>query len=204
MDLNELSITSTRAFLRVSVVKLVNPTKLFLFPATKECITTIRVAVFCSKFEAWWPSMSFVTSGVTPRFVVDGQAPMRQCLHSEACNKDIELPEHYNYFHDLRKDFVSCYSSHGELSTLGVQEMLQCILLILCTRAREFVVERRRAASSIVTRVIRSLEKAFPRSPVNISILFNVSRSYRRLGFGKRSVRCTRLTSVPLLRYVCD
>ncbi|KAL0125532.1 hypothetical protein PUN28_004564 [Cardiocondyla obscurior] len=50
---------------------------------------------------------------------------MRQCLHPEACNKDIELPEHYNYFYDLRKDFVECYSSHGELSTLGVQEMLQ-------------------------------------------------------------------------------
>ncbi|XP_012234976.2 RNA-binding protein fusilli isoform X3 [Linepithema humile] len=81
------------------------------------------------KFENWWTSMSdmatIVASGVKPRFVVDGQAPMRQCLHPEACNKDIELPEHYNYFYDLRKDFVECYSSHGELSTLGVQEMLQ-------------------------------------------------------------------------------
>ncbi|XP_018315667.1 RNA-binding protein fusilli [Mycetomoellerius zeteki] len=77
------------------------------------------------KFETWWSSMSSVTSGLKPRFVVDGQASMRQCLHPEACNKDIELPEHYNYFHDLRKDFVECYSSHGELSTLGVQEMLQ-------------------------------------------------------------------------------
>ncbi|XP_011173363.2 LOW QUALITY PROTEIN: RNA-binding protein fusilli [Solenopsis invicta] len=77
------------------------------------------------KFEAWWNSMSGVTSGIKPRFVVDGQAPMRQCLHPEACNKDIELPEHYNYFYDLRKDFVEYYSTHGELSTLGVQEMLQ-------------------------------------------------------------------------------
>ncbi|EGI69308.1 RNA-binding protein fusilli [Acromyrmex echinatior] len=77
------------------------------------------------KFETWWSSMAGVTSGLKPRFVVDGQASMRQCLHPEACNKDIELPEHYNYFHDLRKDFVECYSSHGELSTLGVQEMLQ-------------------------------------------------------------------------------
>ncbi|XP_032666415.1 RNA-binding protein fusilli isoform X1 [Odontomachus brunneus] len=77
------------------------------------------------QFETWWSSMSCVTSGGTPKFVVDGQAPMRQCLHPEACNKDIELPEHYNHFYDLRKDFVACYSSHGELSTLGVQEMLQ-------------------------------------------------------------------------------
>ncbi|KYN29054.1 RNA-binding protein fusilli [Trachymyrmex cornetzi] len=77
------------------------------------------------KFEIWWSSMPGVTSGLKPRFVVDGQASMRQCLHPEACNKDIGLPEHYNHFHDLRKDFVECYSSHGELSTLGVQEMLQ-------------------------------------------------------------------------------
>lgn len=73
--------------------------------------------------------MSCVTSGSAPRFVVDGQAPMRQCLHPEACNKDIELPEHYNLFHDLRKEFVACYSTHGELSTFGIQEMLECILL---------------------------------------------------------------------------
>jgi len=90
------------------------------------------MSYFCLKFESWWNSMPGVTSGIKPRFVVDGQAPMRQCLHPEACNKDIELPEHYNYFHDLRKDFVECYSSHGELSTLGVQEMLQCILSHLC------------------------------------------------------------------------
>ncbi|KAL6441482.1 hypothetical protein ACFW04_003578 [Cataglyphis niger] len=77
------------------------------------------------KFEAWWSSMSGVTFGAKPRFVVDGQAPMRQCLHPETCNKEIKLPEHYNYFYDLRKEFVECYSSYGELSTLGVQEMLQ-------------------------------------------------------------------------------
>lgn len=80
------------------------------------------------KFENWLASLPGLMPGSNPRFVVDGQAPMRQCLHPETCNKDIELPERYNYFHDLRKDFVACYSSHGELSTLGVQEMLQCIL----------------------------------------------------------------------------
>ncbi|XP_015183240.1 PREDICTED: RNA-binding protein fusilli isoform X2 [Polistes dominula] len=77
------------------------------------------------QFEGWWSSMSCVTGGGEPRFVVDGQAPMRQCLHPEACKKDIELPSHYNVFHDLRKEFVGCYSSHGELATLGIQEMIQ-------------------------------------------------------------------------------
>ncbi|KAI4484774.1 hypothetical protein M0804_007340 [Polistes exclamans] len=77
------------------------------------------------QFEGWWSSMSCVTGGGEPRFIVDGQAPMRQCLHPEACKKDIELPSHYNIFHDLRKEFVGCYSSHGELATLGIQEMIQ-------------------------------------------------------------------------------
>ncbi|XP_014616855.1 PREDICTED: RNA-binding protein fusilli isoform X1 [Polistes canadensis] len=77
------------------------------------------------QFEGWWSSMSCVTGGGEPRFIVDGQAPMRQCLHPEACKKDIELPSHYNVFHDLRKEFVGCYSSHGELATLGIQEMIQ-------------------------------------------------------------------------------
>lgn len=71
-----------------------------------------------------------------PQFVMDGQAAMRQCLHPEACNKYIDLPEHYTSFYDLRKEFVNCYSSRGELSTLDIQEMLQCILFIVYTFIR--------------------------------------------------------------------
>ncbi|XP_071573864.1 RNA-binding protein fusilli-like isoform X2 [Temnothorax nylanderi] len=106
------------------------------------------------KFETWWSSVPGVTSGVQPRFVVDGQAPMRQCLHPEACNKDIELPEHYNYFHDLRKDFVECYSSHGELSTLGVQEMLQYFGLPPDTD-NDFHVKEIQDMVSVVQRMIK-------------------------------------------------
>lgn len=32
--------------------------------------------------------------------------PLRQCLHPEACAKDIELPTYYCKFSDLRKEFV--------------------------------------------------------------------------------------------------
>ncbi|XP_077276765.1 RNA-binding protein fusilli-like isoform X2 [Temnothorax americanus] len=106
------------------------------------------------KFETWWSSVPGVTSGVKPRFVVDGQAPMRQCLHPEACNKDIELPEHYNYFHDLRKDFVECYSSHGELATLGVQEMLQYFGLPPDTD-NDFHVKEIQDMVSVVQRMIK-------------------------------------------------
>uniref|UniRef100_A0ABD2X4I4 Uncharacterized protein n=1 Tax=Trichogramma kaykai TaxID=54128 RepID=A0ABD2X4I4_9HYME len=77
------------------------------------------------QFEAWWSSLTCVAAGSTPRFVVDGQAPLRQCLHPEACNKHIELPAHYCTFHDLRKEFAACYSSNDELSMLGIQDMIE-------------------------------------------------------------------------------
>lgn len=80
------------------------------------------------QFDTWWSSLKCIPPGTVPRFVVDGQAPLRQCLHPEACNKDIELPNYYTLFHDLRKEFMTCYSSQDELSALNIQDMLQCIL----------------------------------------------------------------------------
>ncbi|XP_043526961.1 RNA-binding protein fusilli isoform X2 [Frieseomelitta varia] len=106
------------------------------------------------QFEAWWSSMSPVTSGCAPCFVVDGQAPMRQCLHPEACNKDINLPEHYNIFHDLRKEFVACYSTHGELSTFGIQEMMEYFGLPLDTD-NEFYVKEIQDMICVIRRMIK-------------------------------------------------
>ncbi|XP_058793021.1 RNA-binding protein fusilli isoform X2 [Phymastichus coffea] len=77
------------------------------------------------QFEAWWSSLTCVAAGSSPRFVVDGQAPLRQCLHPEACNKLVELPAHYTVFHDLRKEFSSCYSTNDELQLVSIQEMIQ-------------------------------------------------------------------------------
>lgn len=48
----------------------------------------------------------------TFRIITDGQLPLRQCLHPEACAKDIELPNYYCKFSDLRKEFVR-YKSAG-------------------------------------------------------------------------------------------
>ncbi|KAK0171395.1 hypothetical protein PV328_009133 [Microctonus aethiopoides] len=77
------------------------------------------------QFETWWLAQTCVSLGSLPRFVVDGQAPLRQCLHPECYKKDLELPETYNSFYDLRKEFTNCYSSQGELATLSIQEMVQ-------------------------------------------------------------------------------
>lgn len=46
--------------------------------------------------------------------MTDGQLPLRQCLHPEACTKDIKLPTYYWRFCDLRKEY-SRYRS-GDIS----------------------------------------------------------------------------------------
>ncbi|XP_074103071.1 RNA-binding protein fusilli isoform X2 [Cotesia typhae] len=85
----------------------------------------ISLSQAIQQFESWWSSLTCVSAGSLPCFVVDGQAPLRQCLHPECYNKDLDLPEYYNYFYDLRKEFTSCYSTQGELATLSIQEMIQ-------------------------------------------------------------------------------
>lgn len=50
----------------------------------------------------------------TFRLITDGQLPLRQCLHPEACAKDIELPNYFCKFSDLRKEYVRFKS--GDLS----------------------------------------------------------------------------------------
>ncbi|XP_037301822.1 RNA-binding protein fusilli-like, partial [Manduca sexta] len=44
------------------------------------------------------------------RLVTDGQPPLRQCLHPEACSKELTLPAYYARFHDLRKEYVRTYT----------------------------------------------------------------------------------------------
>ncbi|XP_024938562.1 RNA-binding protein fusilli isoform X3 [Cephus cinctus] len=106
------------------------------------------------QFESWWSSLTCVAAGSTPRFIVDGQAPLRQCLHPEACNKDIELPLHYTLFHDLRKEFATCYSSQDELSTTGIQEMIQYFGLAPDTD-NEYHVKEIQDMVNIVQRMIK-------------------------------------------------
>ncbi|TMW53652.1 hypothetical protein DOY81_001289, partial [Sarcophaga bullata] len=48
------------------------------------------------------------------KIITFGQLPLRQCLHREACVKEIGLPSYYNKFSDLRKEY-SIFKS-GDLS----------------------------------------------------------------------------------------
>lgn len=38
--------------------------------------------------------------------ITDGQLPLRQCLHPEACAKEIHLPPLYWKFADLKKEYM--------------------------------------------------------------------------------------------------
>lgn len=62
------------------------------------------------------------------RLVTDGQLPLRQCLHPEACNKDITLPTYYNSFYDIRKEVTRHARLSFEQQPQNVREMLSCIL----------------------------------------------------------------------------
>ncbi|XP_063218037.1 RNA-binding protein fusilli isoform X8 [Bacillus rossius redtenbacheri] len=53
------------------------------------------------------------------RFVTDGQLPLRQCLHPEACSKGMELPTYYAVFNDLRKEFQAFYGATEPVSSVG-------------------------------------------------------------------------------------
>jgi hypothetical protein len=63
------------------------------------------------------------------RIVTDGQLPIRQCLHRESSIKDIELPEYYNVFHDLRKDFSKFYNAPQDQTFNSITDLVNCILL---------------------------------------------------------------------------
>lgn len=63
------------------------------------------------------------------RIVTDGQLPLRQSLHPEACRKEFDIPSYYSMFHDLRKE-VARFKGRTEELPQSVAEMLECILLI--------------------------------------------------------------------------
>ena len=60
--------------------------------------------------------------------VTDGQLGLRQSLHPETCTKGIDLPEYYNVFYDLRKEFRKAFPTAPEVNS--VQDMLNCILFL--------------------------------------------------------------------------
>lgn len=99
---------------------------------TDELIKSAGRLLECaiSEFDAYCNSLHIDPHNPGFRIVTDGQLPLRQCLHPEACRKDIELPFYYTTFHDLRKE-VSRYIGKQDELPQSVSDMLTCILFIL-------------------------------------------------------------------------
>lgn len=92
-----------------------------------DFILTINILFF--QFDTYVKSLNIEPQTPMFRIVTDGQLPIRQCLHREASIKDIELPEYYNVFHDLRKDFSKFYNAPQDQTFNSITDLVDCILL---------------------------------------------------------------------------
>lgn len=57
--------------------------------------------------------------------MTDGQLPLRQCLHPEACAKEIELPSYYCRFIDLRKEVVRYLNAVKKSNSPNMPNVMQ-------------------------------------------------------------------------------
>ncbi|XP_059471623.1 RNA-binding protein fusilli isoform X3 [Neocloeon triangulifer] len=81
-----------------------------------------------AKFESY--ARTYLFAGERPRgieFIADGQLALRQCLHPEACSKNIQLAEFYESFYDLRKEFCAFYHAEEIHSIRAMVEYLQML-----------------------------------------------------------------------------
>lgn len=69
-----------------------------------------------------------ITDGDTDRvaLVTDGQLHLRQVVHPKALAKNLSLPDYYNSFYDIRKEFRSFY--HSEEMT-GISDMMNFLTM---------------------------------------------------------------------------
>ncbi|XP_034479398.1 RNA-binding protein fusilli isoform X2 [Drosophila innubila] len=109
----------------ISLTTLENSNELIL-PIAEAQAAGKPLTEAIEEFDAYLRSLSLIDTEI--KLITDGQLPLRQCLHREACAKDVELPAYYNQFSDLRKEFQR-YKS-GDLSRAlvplkDIKKMLQ-------------------------------------------------------------------------------
>ncbi|CAH0550286.1 unnamed protein product [Brassicogethes aeneus] len=81
-----------------------------------------------TEFDTYCNSLHIDPHNAGFRLVTDGQLPLRQCLHPEACRKEFDLPLYYSMFHDLRKEVARFCAKNDEVPQ-GVPEMVECLEL---------------------------------------------------------------------------
>lgn len=95
-----------------------------------SCYNPSHVPFFLLQFDTYVRSLQIDPDSPLFRLVTDGQLPLRQCLHPEACSKNIDLPSYYYLFHDLRKDFRAFYSAPEDAELNSVTDLVDCILFL--------------------------------------------------------------------------
>lgn len=101
------------------------PNRHFLVSRSSTLIR--KTNIFLPQFDA---ILSKIGEGDTSHMAVvtDGQLHLRQVLHPKTQARNYILPDYYNSFYDLRKEFKSFYHSEDIAS---VPDMLNCILYLL-------------------------------------------------------------------------
>ncbi|XP_013191763.1 RNA-binding protein fusilli isoform X2 [Amyelois transitella] len=77
---------------------------------SEELQTGQPLEVVVKQFDEFVRSLQVEPLSPLFRLVTDGQPPLRQCFHPEACSKELTLPTYYARFHDLRKEYVRAYT----------------------------------------------------------------------------------------------
>ncbi|XP_076269051.1 epithelial splicing regulatory protein fusilli isoform X2 [Rhynchophorus ferrugineus] len=103
------------------------------------------------EFENYCTSLSLNPHNPSFRMMTDGQLPIRQCLHPEAWRKQLDLPNYYNAFHDLRKE-VAALLDRDEIPG-SVSEMIE-LLQIKPECDNEFYKKEAKDMVNIIQRLI--------------------------------------------------
>ncbi|XKL59479.1 hypothetical protein PGB90_000495 [Kerria lacca] len=105
------------------------------------------------QFDGYVKSLNIDPTSPLFRLVTDGQLPLRQCLHPEASSKNIELPEYYNVFHDLRKDFRTFYNVPNDQELSSITHLVK-YLRMTHTEDPQFPVAELKDMINIIQRLI--------------------------------------------------
>uniref|UniRef100_A0A182JLA3 Uncharacterized protein n=1 Tax=Anopheles atroparvus TaxID=41427 RepID=A0A182JLA3_ANOAO len=140
-------------------------------------------------FDEYTKSLNLDPHSPSFRLVTDGQFPLRQCLHPEASAKDIDLPQYYWRFCDLRKEFVRFKA--GDLSRAlvplaeaqklqsmpnlppipaSIAEIIQDLDLQACQDNNEFYVREARDMVTVVQQMITLGHKFENNEVINLNL----------------------------------
>uniref|UniRef100_A0AAG5DSX4 RRM domain-containing protein n=1 Tax=Anopheles atroparvus TaxID=41427 RepID=A0AAG5DSX4_ANOAO len=141
------------------------------------------------QFDEYTKSLNLDPHSPSFRLVTDGQFPLRQCLHPEASAKDIDLPQYYWRFCDLRKEFVRFKA--GDLSRAlvplaeaqklqsmpnlppipaSIAEIIQDLDLQACQDNNEFYVREARDMVTVVQQMITLGHKFENNEVINLNL----------------------------------